>query len=165
MPQEKHPKLSKKFACFDVSEVALSVINDELTEAERNTVFWRAESLANHLYKDFQRKWEDPAGTTGSWYLPTVDKDIVVHWRFDGVENALPVFYLGDISWDPKEEEEVLEEDSTGFAKVRRLLLLLLAMVAVLTIAIEELGMFTNTVTHLFEIVTAVVTSVMALKE
>lgn len=43
--------------------------------------------------------------------------------------------------------------------------LLLLAIVALLTIVAEELGALSNAVTHLFEITTAIVTSIMAFKE
>lgn len=162
---KKHNKLLKKFVCFDISPTALSIINDELSEADRTTVFWRAESLADHLYKGYQVKWEDPSGTIGEWNLPTIDKEITVHWRFEGVENSLPLFHIGDISWKPKEDEAIAEEEVAGFSKVRRLFLLLLAIVALLTIVAEELGALSNAVTHLFEITTAIVTSIMAFKE
>lgn len=159
-------KLSKKFVCFDIEQSALETINNELTEADRTTVFWRAESLAGHLYKDYQLKWQDPAGTIGEWFLPTVDKNITVCWRFEGVEDGLPVFKIVSITWEFKEEDVTTEEEVvTNFSSVRRIVLIVLAVVAIITIVAEELGALGEAVTHLFEIMTAIVTSIMAWKE
>lgn len=97
-PEMTQTKLSKKFVCFDISESASLVVKNELSDLEKSTVFWRAESLAANLYKSYQTKWEDPSGTTGEWSLPTVDKEITLHWRFEGVENGLPNFIIGHIT-------------------------------------------------------------------
>lgn len=87
-----------------IDSASLEVFN-ELRKQDQVIILWQAENLALQRY---QMDQEDPINTTGEWSCSTLDKEVTLCWRFEGVENGKPIFIIDNISTTAKKEEKTL---------------------------------------------------------
>lgn len=136
--------------CIDKAASVEKLFSEQLNQTARATISWRSEKLGFKLFKTYGTKWMSHVGETGTWVFPTVYRSrtmlkiVNVHWRFEGVENGLPVFYFGDafIDVQPVESSEKPETKGQGnkLKVLNRVLLALVALLGVLTLFFDGLG-------------------------
>lgn len=143
-------KDKRKFVCFDVSQRAQIKI-DNLSSGPRHIVLWQMELFAELKLKEYGSKWNEHLRDTGIWVFKTTDQVIHLEWRFDGIEDSLPIFHIGHVTIQ-KREDLLPKKPEKEKTKIHKKILLLTLTIAALSLFFEELENLLKTIPFTLEL-------------
>ena len=143
-----------QFVCIKFSPEAEKKFTSELYRGEQHTVLWRTEAAMLEIFKRYGKKSESRKGESGALLYPTLNKAVELHYRFEGVEEGRPVFFVGDVTWRSK-PCKYPSKDQIDKEKKRFVAAVTIAFITITALLLEEFGILSDSFRPMLEVVAA----------